>query len=288
MVIFICKYVFKKYLKEYLLFVSIKRMLFVGVVLIMGWLTLSCINYLVEKKFILAKASHVFIMAHLDDTGILEKFMKEKCSDAQFSDCKLCAYRDSLPIELSEFMWPGRVLQNTGGWIGSKAEYEKIIKASLTEPKYLMLNLYKSFIYGMTQLANNDIGQGLSAYIMGSAPYGQMHWRFPNELNNYLNSRQNKWNGVNLKLSSLNLVHLFLLILSFFLILYIFTTSLWSKLEPKTVVLLVLILFSVFINSFVTAGLNAPCERFQARVVWMVPFSLILLVWINYKAVRNR
>ena len=205
--------ILKYTLKQYFYDIPIKKIISVTIIVFFSWLILPGINYVVEKKFILSKGSHVFLMAHLNDTGILEKFLKENCSNNEFEDCKLCEYKDSLPNNLGSFIWSSNIIENTGGWINSKDEYNKIITATLKSPKYLFLNICKSLNYGLIQLTKNEIGQGLSAYNHGSPPYGQIHWRFNDELNNYLNSRQNKWNGVNLKKDTLNTIHLLILIL---------------------------------------------------------------------------
>ena len=122
----------------------------------------------------------------------------------------------------------------------------------------------------------------MSAYNEGSAPYGQIHWRYHDELNNYLNSRQNKWNGVNLKFNILNTFHLILLILSILIVLILFTSSIQLEINPITKYFLIYVIISIMINSFITAGLNSPYARFQARVVWLLPLSIIILVVKNY------
>jgi len=277
-VVMMSKIILKQRLKHF----SFRRIFFVAAIVFSGWIVLAGINYLVERQFILSKGSHVFLMAHLNDTGILKKFLKENCSNNEFKDCKLCKYKDSLPVDLASFIWSSDIFKNTGGWQNSKEEYNKIIFATLKRPKYLLLNIYRSVTYGFVQLTKNDIGQGLSAYNKGSAPYGQIHWRFRDELNNYLNSRQNKWNGVNLKFNILNTFHLLLIILSILMIIILFTSSIQLKINPVTIDFLIFVIISIIINSFITAGLNSPCSRFQARVIWLLPLSIIILMIKNY------
>jgi hypothetical protein len=274
--------ILKYTLKQRYFDIPVRRIINVLIIVCSSWIILPGINYLVEKKFILSKASHVFIMAHLNETGILEKFLQENCTTKEFEDCKLCHYKDSLPVTLASFIWSTNILENTGGWLNSKEEYNKIIAATLKQPKYLFLNIFKSFNYGLIQLTKNEIGQGLSPYLKGSPPYGQINVRFHDELNNYLNSRQNKWKGANFKMNTLNTFHLIILMLSLFIIIYLFTTPILSKMDSKTVIFLIFIILAIIINSFITAGLNSPTERFQARVIWMLPLALIILVSKNF------
>ncbi len=266
--------------------ISTKRILYVAGFVLFSWLLIPTINYSLEKKFILSKGTHVFLMAHLNDTGILQKFLNEKCSDSEFKDCPICNYKDSLPTDLATFIWSDNILEKSGGWIESKQEYDKIIKATLTDPNYLLLNIYRSITYGLVQLTKNEVGEGLSAYNEGSPPYGQIYWRFNDELNNYLNSRQNQWGGVNLKRNFANTAHLIVLIISLFILVLMFSGSVFQKIERRQKIFLLFVILSVLINSFVTAGLNSPVSRFQARVVWILPLSILIIVIKNFRLIK--
>jgi hypothetical protein len=256
--------------------------------IISAWLIVPSINYMIERNFAISKGSHAFLMAHLADTGVLEKFLKENCEDDDYKECKLCHFKDSLPHDLATFLWESNgVFSKTGGWNNSEVEYNKIINGTLKKPKYLILNVYKSFSYGCIQLFRNEIGQGLSAYNEGSAPYGQVHWKFYNELNNYLNSKQNIWNGATLDLKTLNIFNLLINILSILCLAYIFFTPLLKQINNLSLYLLIFSITSIIINAFITAGLNAPCERFQARIVWLLPFALLIIIITNWETLRK-
>lgn len=276
-------FLFKIFAKKSLYGIQARKLIFATIIVFSSWLVLPGINAIVENKFILSKGSHVMLMAHLNQTGILKEFLDEKCDDNEYQDCILCNYKDSLPRDLASFIWSDKqILQKCGGWIGSKDEFNKIITATLTEPKYLFLNIYKSITYGFIQLTDNRIGYGLGGYNEGSAPYGLVKDKFPHELNDYLFSRENLWNGVKLKLETLNLFYLVILFISLFFVLYIFTTSLKSKLNSNTIFFLLFVILAIVINSFITAGLNSPYGRFQARIVWLLPFALAILISKNY------
>ena len=283
LILIILKYSWKKYFHD----ISLRRLILVGALVFSSWLILPTINYMVEKSFILSKGSHVFLMGHLVDTGILEKFLKEKCGESEFKDNPLCAYKDVLPTGLAEFIWSDSILEKTGGWDDSREAYKQVIHGSLKDPKFLFLNIFKSVTYGFVQLTQNEIGQGLTAYNEGSAPYGQIHWRFHSELNNYLNSRQNKWNGANLQFKTLNTFYNVLLYLVVFILIYLFTSPIFSGINPDTVMFLLIFLLGIILNAFISAGLNLPCSSFEARVTWLLPFALIILGLRNYRFIRE-
>ena len=145
----------------------------------------------------------------------------------------------------------------------------------------MFLNIYKSTTYGFIQLTRNEIGQRLSAYNEGSAPYEQVNWRFPDEINNYSNSRQNKYEGINLDLDNLNRVYLLILMLSLFWMIFLLVSPLRTRLEPVTTTLLIFVTIAIVANAFITAGLNSPYGRLQTRVVWLLPMALMMVTSAN-------
>lgn len=278
LVVLFCRLIFRH---KFSIF-RLKRTLVVSIVVLSVWLFLPTLNYIIERQFILSKGSHVFLMSHLNDTGILKKFLDENCNSPEFKNCKLCQFKDSLPNDAASFIWSSCIVDSCGGWLGSKEEYSKIISATLTRPKYLFMNAYRSASYGLIQLTRNDIGSGLSAYNEGSAPYGQIHWRFNSELNNYLNSKQNKWDGVELKFDVLNRINFVVLIACLLFFILIFASSVFLKIAPKALLFILFVAMAIIANSFITAGLNCPYERYQARIVWLLPFAVIVILAKNY------
>jgi len=273
--------------KDILTPIAFSRILIISSIVIASWISLPIINYIVEKKITFSKGNHVFLMAHLNDTGILKKILDENCSNPEFKDCKLCQYKDSLPTDLASFIWTSKILSQTGGWFDSEKEYNKIIATSIKKPKYLILNIYKSITYGFIQLAQINIGQGVTAYNKGSAPYGQIYWRFNHELNNYLNSKQNIFNGINLKSDTLNLMHRILIIFSFVVLIFILSNYKLNLFESYSLIFLIFVIVSIFLNAFLTAGLNSPCDRFQSRIIWLLPLAITIFIIKNHKILFN-
>jgi len=264
-----------------------RRGVYMFVVMLSVFILLPSINYLVEKKFIMGKASHVFLMAHLADNGILDRFLQENCEDVEFKNCSLCEMKDSLPMDLSGFLWTSDVVMKSGGWEGSKEEYDKIINATLTRPKYLAANVFKSFSAGIQPLFRVGIGQGVSHMGEDSPPYGQIQKHMPKELANFRNGKQNQWQGMALKIEYVNLLHKLLIIACLFLLLALRFSVLWYKLDKQSRNFVAFVLLAILINSLVTGGLNAPNERFHARVVWMFPLSMLLMLGSNFKLIYS-
>lgn len=271
--------------KKYFPDISLAKTLGVAIIVFSAWVIVPAINFAVERSFKISKGSHVFLMSHLVDTGILKKYLDEHCAEPDFSECRLCAFKDSLSQDAASFIWSSGILEKTGGWGDSKDEYNKIIYGTLKDPKYLYLNIYRSFIYGLVQLTDNKIGHGLTSYMKGSAPYGHIEKYFYNEMNNYVNSRQNKFGAWDLRINTINFIHQALILLSIAIVLLMFTYSLFKVVKPVTKAFFILSVLSILLNSFITAGLNCPYGRYQARIVWLLPLSVLLLVIVNFRAI---
>ncbi len=237
---------------------------------ILCWLLIPTLNYAVEQKFILNKGSHVFLMAHFNDTGILNTFLDENCNKEEYQNLSLCKLKDEIPASLAGFIWTKSFIDKAGGWRDSKEEFDHIIHEIITTPKYAVQSVFDSFRYGLIQLTKNDMGNGLSAEREGSAPYGQISWRFPEELSAYERSKQNSTSGLTSILATLNTIQFYLLIVALIGLCYALLQI--KSLDSHIQSLVIVSMLGVVLNAFITAGLNAPTNRFQARVVWIVVF----------------
>lgn len=276
--------VFRKKFLKYEPRVSIKRTLLVVVISCTGWIALPSVNYIVSGEFYTSKTSHAFFMASMAEKGILRSFLKENCNKPQYSDCKLCAYKNKIPKEVALFLWAdgdSSVFNRTGGFQTSKKEYDRIIKATLTNPKYFSKHVYMFLMFGVVQLFDNEIGQGLYAYNENSAPYYAIVDKYPQEYNMYMNSKQNKLNGYGLHLPLINDLQLFLLLISFLMIIYIYFSPGRNSFNRTTVLFLNILILGIVINSFITAGLSSPYGRYQARVVWLLELGLMVFTLKN-------
>lgn len=280
--LYVIYFKYRKNLFNHQLPISLKKTIYISLTILSSWVLLLFVNYIVESKPILSKGSHVFLMGNLIDKGILKPFLDENCLKEDFKDCKLCAFKDKLPNNGIFFIWGGEVLEKTGGWIDSREEYNKIIFETYKQPKYLWKNIYKSFMFGLVQLAQNNIGEGLIPYKQGSAPYGQINWRFNNEVNLYLNSKQNNKTLIS-NFQYLTFFQWIVLSLCSFVIIFLFFGSFYKKITPISLWFLIYTIILIFFNAFVTAGLTAPYARLQSRTIWLFPLAIILLIVSNYR-----
>lgn len=284
----------KKRLSQSGFTISLKRIVFGVAVACSGWVILPTVNLVISGEFYQSKSSHVFFLASMADKGILQRFLKENCNNPTYTNCKLCEYKAEIPRDVAAFIWAdgdSSVFHKTGGWHNSKQEYDKIINATLTNPKYLSEHIYKSVAYGLTQLTQNKIGHGIGPYLEDSAPYFAIVKWYKMEYTMYLNSKQNKSGAEALGLPVINLFNAVLLLLSMFILLYIYFSPDKIHFNSYTILFLSIMIWGIIINSMVTAGLSAPYGRYQARVTWLMEFGILMFLIKNrdhlIKSIKN-
>ena len=245
------------------------------------WAAYPIGNYLVDGTRVTSKGSHVFFMAHLAEAGIMQAFLDANCAKPEYAHLKLCENKDNLPQDIVHFLWlPGNIFELTGGWEESKPEFDPIIKGTFTQPRFLWMNLKTSFRYGILQLGENTIGQGLSAYGIGAPPHQQVEWRFNHEEQQYLQARQQQAGY------SFAYINPFINVYMVLCLLLLGITFPWWRRQRALQVLVPFLLLAIVLNSFITAGLSAPLDRYQARMSWMIPFLAVLVLFIPFRKAK--
>lgn len=265
--------------------------IFMGKSLIVGALIFASLLILIglNKKYYnysgLSPTSQIFFIARLMDTGFMQDFLNEKCPEKSYD---MCMYKDSLPDSYEGFLWNSNSLFNkTGGWnIQEHEEYGRIISDVLTTPKYLGKFLYNCGIHSVHQIVTFDTGDGLTVvYNKESAQYQTVIRHFDKKefREDFVNSKQSRGE---LKFDKVNLFNHILLAVSILIILLTFVIS---KFDRNMFLFTFVIISGVIINAAATSSLSSVFNRFQSRVIWLIPLlaCLCFSVFI-YPALRNR
>lgn len=245
------------------------RHFFLSLSVVLGCLIIiPATHYAFSGKFRISGSTHVFVMNHLLETGVLEDYLEDECDHNKF---KICEYKDKLGWD---FIWsPESALQKTGGWEANRKEYNFIIRDILTTPKYVILLSQKSVEYTLKQFFTFEIVVP-APQLHSSAPYDQINWRFKGSMREYISSRQSAaaWN-----LTLINFIQTILVIGSFiFLMTMILIPSALDKFGAELKWMVLLVLTYSFINSFVCSNLSTIDSRFQNRIVWLMPLCSII------------
>jgi hypothetical protein len=277
-VFFSCIYLIYKYRKNLIHSLSVFRKFYLIIfITLLSGLTIPTVNYFNYGQFEMTKGSHVFFMARLADSGILKKYLDENCKNENYS---LCKYKDEIPTSAVGFLWnESSPFYKTGGWIDSKEEYNKLINAIFSDPRYWKFLFFDFTKQTFKQFFTFSPGTIIS-HRENTPPFWEIEGKMKHELNEYRNSTQFV-QGYDI--SFLERRQLFLFYFSLIIIIVcVFTTYFYSAntFGVKGIVFLFLMLF---INAFVCGALANVVDRLQGRVVWIIPVFAIIIS-VNYLA----
>lgn len=235
-------------------------------------------NYKNSGQFKFSGSSHVFIMYHFIETGVLQNYLKENCENSSF---RLCQYKDQLGWD---FIWAkDSPLQKTGGWKANEKIFNWMIRDILTTPKYLVLLSHKTVEYTLKQFFTFEAV--IPPPQLTSGAFQQIKWRYRDTLHEFYSSLQNcsvfKWNLVNFAQPILILFSLIFLYAAVFS--DIKAISINSELRWMVLIVFIYMIFSCL----VCANLSTVDPRFQGRIIWLLPFLVFVIVLKNTKQIRG-
>jgi hypothetical protein len=276
-------YLIKRSFRENLM-IFIKKSLFIVGLIFASLLILVGLNNKYYNFKGISPTSNIFFIARLMDTGFMPEFLNEKCAEKSY---EMCQYKDRLPKSYEGFLWdPESVFNKTGGWnIRAHDEYGRIIGDVLTTPKYLSKFLNNCGIHSVQQLKTFEIGDGLTNVYKEESPQYQAvirHFDKREFKEDFQNSKQTQ--GI-LKFDTINKINYILLSISLLIILWTFVRS---KFDRNMFLFTFIIISSVIINAAATSSLSSVFNRFQSRIIWLIP--LLAGVYISvylYPLIKN-
>ncbi len=247
---------------------------------VISWGGLAVANRMVDKEFYISRGGHVFLVAHMVDTGMLRAWLAEHCTD---DELRLCAYKDRLPMDSGHFLWTDSIspMHLEGGWLATRKEYDHIISSTLTEPRYLAWHIRSSITSTMEQLTRWSICVGLQNKdyrTPTSPPYVMIAGTLPSELPAYLNSMQNGGRG-ELSMRWPDRVYALFTLASVLGAISVCVRKPSLAMEGfSTRTILLFPLGAVLIGCWVCSTLAVVDDRYLARISWIIPLFLALII----------
>lgn len=264
-----------------------KRLVMCWVIFGISILSIPTIHYIAEKEFVFSKGSHLFIMNHLVEIGVIDSFLEDRCPTTNYT---LCDFQGKI---LTDFLWnknspPQIVWKGKDMWKESKEEYNNIIKEIIMTPKYLKIITYKSLTYTAKQFFSFNVG-AMSPKRKGSIPYSAISSRYKYETREQELAFQQRRNHF-LKYDGLNTRQTFLFFLSLcFYVAVFYVPKLRENLSHSKKQLLFFIMIALLMNAFVCGNLSTVIARYQCRVLWLLPLVLVIcLIELVPKIMRSK
>ncbi len=274
------------------LFFAIKHLLLKGSarvwlrlwVLIPAWVIVPLVNQWTDGRFYFSDSSRVFFVASLHTAGVLEPYLDAHCGEDHVPEF-LCSQRETLrQISGNDMLWHGEFLYDStcnevGGWgFCWKKRNEELASFSSHWWKDTEA-LWRWVRYGGNatgrQLTDYEIGP-ITRQGEGSAPYSVLQ-NWPKELSRYEASaqfagdlnfeRERKWQAASIPVS------LFLIV---GMMLFALLRKQWTR---KWTVFLLSALVFLLANAAVCGVLSGVLNRYQARVIWILPFLALVMIF---------
>jgi hypothetical protein len=256
----------------------IRNTLLVAGVLASVWVIMPSINYMYDAGFKMSRTKNIFIVANLIESGILKNYLVEYCKEKEYP---ICNGLENLPERNWLFLWkPNSPLyQNCNNmndcWFQKDKEYEALISDIFSVPKY------RKKIIGIA--LKNSFKQIVSFDLDGREHIHENHpsWRtieihLNNDFNYYKASRQGEQK---IYFNTISIIQKIIVLISLVIIsIFMALKSLRKHIPDKAIAFIGIIFITILLNSFVTASLSAVVNRYQNRIIWVIPFIAIILL----------
>jgi len=223
-------------------------------------------NYALTHKYFISRAGMTFLTARLMGDGVVGPTLDQICPTTPL---KLCAYKDRLPRTADDYLWaPESPFNKLGRFKGTEKEYQTIALESLKHYPWrsVRTGLYQSLLqFGMFRT-----GDGVFPQM--SVLSTEFRNFMPKQIGAYLKARQQR--GA-LRFVDVNVVHYTLAALSVVWLGFV----LWGAARRKQwdkATLPAFLFLALLGNALVCGMISGPHDRYQARLIWVVPFALLL------------
>jgi hypothetical protein len=212
-----------------------------------------------------------FLTARLIADGPGRWYLEQHCSETKFAGCGRVRY---LGHDSDQFLWA-----DDGVWRMSSAETREQM---LREEIPFALATFRTYPRAQLSISGANFWQQLNSFEIGFDPNDwmvrQFEEAFPAGKAQFLQSRQA---GNDLPFDFLSMIQNWTVVASLALI-HAFALLLWRRWTFRLAGLSLVIASSVLANALVTGVLSTVEDRYQSRVVWLIPFLAVtfIFVWI--------
>ncbi|MFY9731337.1 MAG: hypothetical protein WB723_17880 [Candidatus Acidiferrales bacterium] len=213
-----------------------------------------------------------FLTARLIADGPGRWYLEQHCSKTQFAGCG--RLRD-LTDDSDQFLWA-----DDGVWKTSSSEVRERIRRE--EIPFALATL-RAYPRAELSISEASFWQQLNSFEIGFDPNDwmvqQFDAAFPAGKARFLQSRQV---ANDLPFDFLSMIQNWTVVASLALIVF-FGILLWRRWTFRLIGLALVIIPAVLANAFVTGVLSTVEDRYQSRVVWLVPFlaAILIFAWLT-------
>ena len=239
--------------------------------------------------FTIAKTSKVFLLARMLEDETALDYLNKNCIQENYKTClslpilnEAKSIQDRANVNVkpeiknlisSSFLWGGGVKAAGGILEVNKEASEIILKSFLANPSRQLLLSLKNM---SDQIITFKIGEQMGSYASNAGFDKLINASFPESYSSYINSEQYK--GILEKIFPiLNLYYTYMIYLSSILWIYLIIRIRKTKESGNLVLLILTTIIFLAVNALVTGGMSGVFDRYQSRIIWLVPGLAFLI-----------
>lgn len=244
-------------------------------------LIVPMVNQWTDGRFFYSDSSRIFFVASLQTAGIMEPWLDKHCGEPE-APAFLCRNKEELRGKEGNYiLWDSRILVDSACeekagwgycWMLRNEELEPFMATWWKDPESRKSWFQHAQKATWSQVQDFEIGF-IKSQKEGSPPYFVLQSRYPRMLAKYKASAQYfrdlHFDGKTRVQNWTVIVSSALLML---LVLYGWISGQWKR--EWNLIFFGLILF-LFINAFFCGVFSNSLNRYQARVIWLIPFMTL-------------
>lgn len=238
---------------------------------------LLSVNLVANGRAVLSANGATFLLARLQDDGPATRLLRERCPQAGWH---LCAHVHRLPMDSDEFLWDPnsplhREADGTPVFMGSvriAPEAREIVAATLAaHPLDVAAAMLRN---GLRQITLTQIGDTLGNEHLDLSARRMIVAGFPHELAQFDGGLQMR-GLLRDAVAPLHVPQAAALLLAVPLALFAWWRAARSG-DRVRLGLVLAALVGLSANALVTGALSKPHHRYEARIIWLLPFAAAL------------
>ena len=245
-----------------------------AVAVAVGVAIIVTITFTRTGKLFFSRGGHVFVLAHLVETGFAQRVLAEDCHSA---DYPLCPYRGELTMNAKDFIWaPTTPLRRIGGFDVSGGQTWSLLRKTIA--RYPVDFSAVAVRYTARQMAALWTFDGLESY--ANVPYIEdfVGYFLPEQYGAFRTARQQQ--GEFARARTVPRIHIAVAVVCAIASLWLLATQgrreRWH-LDPLSGFHLTVWL-ALIGNAALCANLSGVFDRYQTRLTWLLPLAVLLSI----------
>jgi len=231
-----------------------------------------------HDRVAVSSGSQVFLLARFVEDGVAKDYLEAHCPETHFA---FCAFVDRMPMSTNDFLWrQNGPVKSLGGVEAVRDEAATIVAGSLREQPLRIAWL--SLGHTLNQLTKLRMDRYVQQFYSGNAQWNdcatEVKDRAPFDYASYIGSRQARYQ---IDMQPIFWLQRPFIVVSAVLLLVLLCTSAALRADRRFCELLWLAVSALLANAFICGALSGPDDRYESRMIWLVPLLLCLALLIR-------